>query len=104
VVWVPRIRLQLLNCARDLALFNLAIESKLRSYDLVRIRLADVAHVLSRASVMQRKTGIPVRFELSEQTRKSVQQWIEERGLMHGDYLFPSRIQQSPHLSTRQRA
>ena len=106
-VWSIRIRLQLMNRTRDLALFNLAIDSKLRSCDLVRIRVADVAHaarVLSRASVMQRKTGSPVRFELSEQTRKSVQQWIEERGLMSGDYLFPSRVQQSPHLSTRQYA
>ena len=106
-VWAIRIRLQLLNRIRDLALFNLAIDCKLRSCDLVRIRVSDVSHasrVLSRASVMQRKTRTPVRFELSEQTRKSVQQWIEKRGLMSGDYLFPSRVKNSPHLSTRQYA
>ena len=67
-VWAIRIRLQLMNRIRDLALFNLAIDSKLRSCDLVCIRVADVSHasrILSRATVMQHKTGLPVRFELS---------------------------------------
>ncbi|MET0087602.1 MAG: tyrosine-type recombinase/integrase [Sedimenticola sp.] len=106
-VWAIRIRLQMLNKTRDLALFNLAIDSKLRSCDLVRIRAADVAHaskVLSRATVMQRKTGLPVRFELSEQTRESIQAWMEVKGLHHGDYLFPSRVHRRKHISTRQYA
>lgn len=102
-----RIRLQLRNGTRDLALFNLAIDSKLRSCDLVRMRVADVAHagrVLSRTSVMQRKTGLPVRFELTEQTRGAVQAWITVQGLGAGDYLFPSRARRSHHISTRQYA
>ncbi len=106
-VWAIRIRLQLQNRTRDLALFNLAIDSKLRSCDLVRIRVADVVHtsrVLSRATVMQRKTGSPVRFELTEQTRDAVHAWITAKGLAAGDYLFPSRLRQSPHISTRQYA
>jgi len=106
-VWAIRIRLQLMHRTRDLALFNLAIDSKLRSCDLVGIRVADVAHgaqVLSRASVMQQKTGLPVRFEVTEQTRDSVQNWIEERKLEATDYLFPSRLHRCAHLSTRQYA
>ena len=106
-VWAIRIRLQMLNRIRELALFNLAIDSKLRSCDLVRIRVADIAHasrVLSRASVLQRKTGMPVRFELTEQTREALDAWIKARGLSAGDYLFPSRTHRAPHLSTRQYA
>ena len=103
-VWAIRIRLQLADRTRDLALFNLAIDSKLRSCDLVRIRVADVAHaggVLSRATVIQRKTGLPVRFELTEQTREAVQAWMTTKGLGKGDYLFPSRVGESRHISTR---
>ena len=106
-VWAIRIRLQLLNRTRDLALFNLAIDSKLRSCDLVRMRVADVSHasrVLPRATVMQRKTGLPVRFELTEQTREAIKIWITVRGLGANDYLFPSRTRQSQHISTRQYA
>ncbi len=106
-IWAIRIRLQILKRTRDLALFNLAIDSKLRSCDLVRIRVADVAHatrVLSRATVMQRKTGLPVRFELTEQTREAIEAWITTRDLGASDYLFPSRIHRSPHITTRQYA
>ena len=106
-IWAIRIRLQLLDRPRDLALFNLAIDSKLRGCDLVRIRVADVAHgsrVLSRAAVMQQKTGLPVRFELTEQTRETVQAWIASQKLGAGDYLFPSRMSLSPHITTRQYA
>ena len=106
-IWAIRIRLQLLDSPRDLALFNLAIDSKLRGCDLIRIRVADVAHgsrVLSRATVMQQKTGLPVRFELTEQTRETVQAWIASQKLGSGDYLFPSRKSLSPHISTRQYA
>ena len=90
-----------------MALFNLAIDNKLRSCDLVQIRVSDVAHasrVLSRASVVQRKTRLPVRFELTEQTRDAIEAWIDARRLNAGDYLFPSRTHRVPHISTRQYA
>jgi len=106
-IWAVRIRLQIARRTRDLALFNLAIDSKLRGCDLVRLRVRDVAHgehVVSRASVMQQKTGQPVRFELTEQTRDAVQAWIAQEKLSIGDYLFPSRHRNSPHISTRQYA
>ena len=106
-VWEIRIRLQLLNRTRDLALFNLAIDSKLRSCDLVRLRVADVTHggrVLSRAAVLQRKTHLPVRFELTDHNRDAVRTWIDQRGLAAGDYLFPSRVRTAQPISTRQYA
>ena len=102
-----RIRLQMNRRLRDLALFNLAIDSKLRGCDLVRLRVRDVVHggqVVTRATVMQRKTGQPVRFEVTEQTRDAVRAWIAERELSAADFLFPSRIHASRHLSTRQYA
>ena len=106
-VWAIRTRLQMAAKSRELALFNLAIDSKLRSCDLVTLRVLDVAHgdhVLSRASVTQQKTKQPVRFELSEQTREAIRAWIIEAHLTAGDFLFPSRFRSSPHLSTRQYA
>ena len=106
-IWAIRIRLQLARRARDLALFNLAIDSKLRGCDLVRLRVMDVAHrgeVSSRAMVLQRKTGRPVRFEITEQTRKAVADWIEKRRLSPYQYLFPSCVRPGGHLSTRQYA
>ena len=106
-IWAVRIRLQILDQTRDLALFNLAIDSKLRGCDLVRIRVADVAHgsrVLSMATVLQQKTELPVRFELTEQTREAIQEWITERKLDPNDYLFPSRTVFSSHITTRQYA
>jgi integrase len=104
-IWAIRVRLQLAERTRDLALFNLAIDSKLRSCDLVRLRVADIAHsgrVASRATVVQRKTGRAVQFEITEPTRDAAAAWIERAGLTSGDFLFPSRMRQSPHLSTRQ--
>jgi integrase len=106
-IWAIRIRLQLAEKARHLALFNLAIDSKLRGCDLVSLRVLDVAQgkaVLTRAMVMQRKTHRPVQFEITEQTRQSVAAWIERAHLTPGQYLFPSRVSKSPHLSTRQYA
>ena len=106
-VWSIRVRLQISGKKRDLALFNLAIDSKLRSCDLVTLRVADVSQVgriKERAVIMQQKTGRPVQFELMEQTRESVRDWIAEQKLRDGDYLFPSRVHESPHLSTRQYA
>lgn len=106
-IWTLRIRLQIGCRIRDLALFNLAIDSKLRGCDLVRLRVCDVAHgdhIVPRATVMQQKTGQPVRFELTEQTREAVQAWMTETKVTSGNYLFPSRIRSSSHLSTRQYA
>jgi integrase len=104
-IWAIRIRLQMAKRARDVALFNVAIDSKLRGCDLVRLRVRDVAHgdrALSRATVQQRKTGQPVRFELTEQTRESISAWIAAVELSPADPLFPSRNRRSAHLSTRQ--
>ena len=106
-VWEIRIRLQILNQTRDLALFNLAIDGKLRSCDLVRLRVADITHggrVLPRAAVLQRKTRLPVRFELTDHIRDAVQAWIDQRSLAAGDYLFPSRVRTAQPISTRQYA
>jgi len=78
-VWAIRIRLQLEHRARDLALFNLAIDSKLRGCDLVRLEVEDVCaggRVRDRATVIQKKTGRPVQFEITEQTRASIQAWL----------------------------
>ena len=106
-IWAIRIRLQLSEQVRDLALFNLAIDSKLRGCDLVRLRIKDIAQgrsIFHRAIVMQQKTSRPVQFEITEQTRQSVLAWIDLRHLSASQYLFPSRVSDSPHLSTRQYA
>ena len=106
-VWSIRIRLQLANRVRELALFNLAIDSKLRGCDLVRLRVKDIAHgnqIASRAIVMQQKTHRPVQFEITEQTRRTVSSWITKAQLKADQYLFSSRIHESPHISTRQYA
>jgi integrase len=106
-IWAIRVRLQIGERTRELALFNLAIDSKLRSCDLVKLRVRDVCHgslVAARAMVMQQKTQRPVQFEVTEQTRESLLAWIRVAGRRSDDYLFPSRIHGSPHLSTRQYA
>ena len=106
-IWSIRLRLQTMGNRRDLALFNLAIDSKLRACDLLALRVADVVsagEVLSRATVRQRKTKRAVRFEITERTRKSIEDWIDKVQLTESDYLFPSRVRRSPHLSTRQYA
>lgn len=105
-IWAIRIRLQLADRLRDLALFNLAIDSKLRGCDLVSLKVKDVAQcrsIFHRAIVMQRKTNRPVQFEITEQTRQSVLSWIERRELT-SQYLFPSRVIGCLHLTTRQYA
>ena len=89
-----RIRLQLADKARDLALFNLAIDSKLRGCDLVSLRIRDVYQgsvVSSRAIVMQRKTQRPVQFEITEATRESIAAWVARCDLRSTSYLFPGR-------------
>ena len=106
-VWAIRIRLQLSNCVRDLALFNLAIDSKLRACDLVKLKVQDVSHggrISKRAIIMQQKTHQSVQFEITGQTREAISDWISCKSLNSCDYLFKSRIHNSPHLSTRQYA
>ena len=106
-IWAIRIRLELSHRVRDLALFNLAIDSKLRACDLVKLKVRDISHgnqITARAIVMQQKTGLPVHFEITEPTRNSIYAWIEFAHLRSEDFLFPSRIHDSPHLSTRQYA
>jgi integrase len=98
---------QLKHRARDLALFNLAIDSKLRGCDLVSLQVNDVCagdRVRDRATVIQKKTSRPVQFEITEQTRASIQAWLPKVGTKNGTYLFPSRFRAHPHLSTRQYA
>lgn len=106
-IWAVRIHLQNAHAVRDLAMFNLAIDSKLRGCDLVNLRVRDVTHgtqILPRAMVIQRKTQRPVQFELTEPTRVAVGAWLEKTGLRGDQYLFPSRVASSPHVSTRQYA
>ena len=106
-VWSIRTHLQMENNHRDLALFNLAIDSKLRGCDLVSLFVNDVAlntSVHSRALVRQRKTGRPIQFEITEQTREAVLAWIANSRRQSADYLFPSRTDGADHLSTRQYA
>jgi len=106
-IWAIRVRLQLASRHRDLALFNLAIDSKLRACDLVKLRVRDVCHggaMASRAIVLQQKTRRPVQFEITEPTREAVGAWIGHAGLTSESSLFPSRLLGSAHLSTRQYA
>ena len=106
-IWAIRIRLQLPDKTRDLALFDLAIDSKLRGCDVVSLRVCDIAQgkaILPRAMVMQRKTHRPVQFETAEQARQSASEWIEKAHLASNQYLFPSRVAKSTHLSSPQYA
>ena len=106
-IWAIRVRLQLRSSLRDLALCNLAIDSKLRACDLLNLRVRDIAHedhVNSRAVVMQRKTRRPVQFEITEVSRDALQAWARAAGLHSSDFVFPSRSSASLHLSTRQYA
>ena len=104
-IWAIRVRLQIRGRLRDLALFNLAIDSKLRACDLVRLRVVDVTQtnqVARRAIILQRKTKRPVQFEITDQARSAVSGWIRFKGLETHDYLFPSRKNPTTHISTRQ--
>ncbi len=106
-IWAIRVRLELAENRRELAMFNLAIDSKLRSCDLLELQVRDVMHgdrICARAVVVQRKTGRPVQFEITEPTRQALAAWITKAHLGAGQYLFPSRVHTSLHLSTRQYA
>ncbi len=92
---------------RDRALFDLAIDSKLRGCDVVKVRIGDLVldgQVRNRAIVVQSKTGKPVQFELMQDARASLLAWLERRGGTLADYVFPSRVDHADHLSTRQYA
>ena len=106
-IWAIRVRLQLEHRTRELALFDLGLDSKLRACDLVKLRVRDICHgerVAPRAIVMQQKTSRPVQFEITAPTQEAVTAWIKSANLRSEDYLFPSRIHESPHLGTRQYA
>lgn len=104
-IWGIRIRLRMEDNKRDLALFNMALDSKLRGCDLVKLLVSDVMSggaVMRRALVTQQKTGSPVQFEITEGTRKSVLEWINFKGLNYSSYLFPSAKVLGEHICTRQ--
>jgi integrase len=106
-VWSIRTKLQLEGRSRDLALFNLAIDSKLRGCDVVAVRVDDVApngYTLDRATVRQKKTGRPVRFELTEQTRQAIDDYLRLTHRKPGEFLFAGRGGSGRGLTTRQYA
>lgn len=106
-VWAIRFFLDERRRLRDRALFDLAIDSKLRGCDLVKIRIGDVATrgaIRNRATITQQKTGRPVQFELMTEARTTLLNWLTRRGGTTEDYVFPSRIDYMGHISTRQYA
>ena len=106
-IWALRVRLQMEGRVRELALFDLGIDSKLRGCDLVALKVRDVCHgdqVATRAVVMPHKTQRPVQFEITQATRDVLQAWIKQARLKSEDFLFPSQLHDSPHLGTRQYA
>ena len=106
-IWAIRFHLDREHRLRDRALFDLAIDSKLRGCDLVKIKIGDLvtgSELKTRAMVIQQKTGRPVQFEIMSDARGSLLAWLERRGGSIEDYAFPSRIDHSAHMSTRQYA
>ena len=106
-IWGIRSKLQGHHKTRDLALFDLAIDSKLRGCDLVRLRICDVmlhGEARTRATIVQQKTGRPVQFELTHQTRESLDAWLRGKNLSGEAYVFPGRIDRSHPITTRQYA
>ncbi len=106
-VWAIRVRLEIAEATRDLALFNMAIDSKLRGCDLVRLKVADVfvaGQMKERTSVLQSKTQKPVRFEITDGTRKSVIRWLNDPLMVGSEFLWPGRFHKPLHISTRQYA
>ena len=102
-IWAIRIRLQLNHRTRELALFDLGLDSKLRACDLVKLRVKDICNggrVANRAIVLQQKTSLPVQFEITQPTRDAVEAWIVSSSLKAEDYLFPSRLHDSAHLGS----
>ena len=103
-VWSIRTKLQVEGRPRDLAMFNLAIDSKLRGCDVVGLKVEDVApngYAMERATVRQKKTGQPVRFELTEQTREAIDAYVRTAGRKPGEFPFPSRRNRHRCITTR---
>jgi len=106
-IWGIRQQLKASGRVRDLAMFNCAIDAKLRDCDLVKLRVSDVAPgglIRARATIIQQKTGQPVPFEITEPTRDALAAWIKVRGRRYDDWLFPSRSRSGQHVSARQYA
>ena len=106
-IWAVRFFLDRESRIRDRALFDLAIDSKLRGCDLVKIRIRDVVagpEIRTRATVIQQKSGRPVQFEITSDVRASILAWLERRGGSVEDYVFPSQVDHAKHVSTRQYA
>jgi integrase len=106
-VWAIRQQLKTARRIRDLALFDCAIDAKLRGCDLVKLKVSDVAprgSLRERATVIQQKTGRPVPFEITEPTREALVAWLHHRGDRTDNWLFPSRSRPGDHISTRQYA
>jgi len=104
-IWAIRHHLKTAGRVRDLALFNCAIDAKLRGCDLVKLKVSDIAPggaLRDRATVIQQKTGRPVPFEITEPTREALAAWLKRRGHRPDDWLFPSRSRASDHITTRQ--
>lgn len=104
-IWAIRMRVPITSDIRELTMFNLAIDYKLRACDLTRLQVQGIrhgSHVAERATVMQQKTLRPLQFAITEQTRESLEAWIGASEPKVADFLFPSRLHTSPHLSTRQ--
>lgn len=106
-IWAIRFHLDREGRLRDRALFDLAIDSKLRGCDLVKLKIGDVVagtDVRNRATVIQQKTSRPVQFELTADVRATLLSWLERRVGSIADFLFPSRVDHTGHMSTRQYA
>src|SRR5436190_18438321 len=106
-VWAIRTKLQVEGRIRELAMFNLGIDSKLRGCDVVALKVEDIApngYAVERATVRQKKTGQPVKFELTEQTRQAVDEYVRTFGKNRGEFLFVSRRNRHQPFSTRQYA
>lgn len=106
-VWAIRVRLEIAENIRDLALLNMAVDSKLRGCDLVSMKVADIysaGQMNERASVLQSKTKKPVRFEITDGTRKSVMKWLDDPQMIGSEFLWPGRFHDRLHISTRQYA
>ncbi len=104
-VWAVRARIELAGNSRDLALFNVAIDRKLRGCDLVKPRVSDLVvgdRVRERVTIVQSKTSRTVQFEVSENARETIAAWLDQPEMLGCRYLFPSRFHASPHISTRQ--
>jgi len=105
-VWAIRVRFEIVHNHRDLALFNLAIDSKLRGCDLVKLKVVDVfvaGQVKERASITQSKTEKPVRFEITDGTRKSLVRWMNEPAMIGFEFLWPGRFHERLHIPARHR-